>query len=73
MVTETKEIEMLLEKLPPDMKNEVANFIEYLINRSKKKQNRRKLKQNWAGALKEFKHQYTSVGLQHKASEWRDT
>ena len=31
----------------------------------------RKLKQDWAGGLAELAGEYTSVELQHKASEWR--
>ena len=31
----------------------------------------RKLKQDWAGGLAELAGEFTSVELQHKASEWR--
>ncbi len=32
----------------------------------------RKLRQDWAGGLAELAAEFTSVELQHKASEWRD-
>ena len=31
----------------------------------------RKLKQDWAGGLSDLAGEFTSVQLQHKASEWR--
>ena len=31
----------------------------------------RKLKQDWAGGLAEMAGEYTSVELQHEASDWR--
>ena len=31
----------------------------------------RKLKQDWAGGLADLAGEFTSVQLQHKASEWR--
>jgi hypothetical protein len=30
-----------------------------------------KLKQNWAGALSDYREKYTSLELQKKALEWR--
>jgi hypothetical protein len=32
-----------------------------------------KLKQDWAGGLSDLAGEFTSVQLQHKASEWRGT
>lgn len=57
------------DKLPPDVKQEAKDFIEFLMSR------RRPAKQpmtfSWAGGLEELKGQYTSVELQHKANDWR--
>ena len=33
----------------------------------------RKLKQNWAGGLSDLAGEFTSIQLQHQASEWRGT
>ena len=41
----------------------------FLITREKKPP--KKFKLDWVGRLSELKDQYTSVELQHKASEWR--
>lgn len=59
----------LLEKLPPDLQQEVRDFIEFLLERRRKP--RSKPKFDWAGALRDIRKQYTSVELQHKISEWR--
>jgi hypothetical protein len=64
------EIEEIAKKLPPDLRIQVQNFMEFLIER--KKQNRRTtLRQDWAGALRDVKSEYTSLDLQKKALEWR--
>jgi hypothetical protein len=64
------EIEEMAKKLPPDLRIQVQNFIEFLIER--KKQNRRPtLRQDWAGALRDLKNEYTSLDPQKKALEWR--
>ncbi len=62
-------IEELIKRLPPEYHQEVIDFIEFLIER-KAHQPKGKLKLNWRGALKDLKHLYTSVDLQHKALEW---
>ena len=64
------EIEEMVKNLPPDIRIQVQNFVEFLIER--KKQNRRKiLCQDWAGALRDLKSEYTSLELQKKALLWR--
>jgi hypothetical protein len=64
------EIEEMAKKLPPDLRIQVQNFMEFLIER--KKQNRRAtMRQDWAGALRDVKSEYTSLDLQKKALQWR--
>jgi len=64
------EIEEMAKKLPPDLRIQVQNFMQFLIEQ--KKLNRRiTLRQDWAGALRDVKNEYTSLGLQKKALEWR--
>ena len=65
-----QEIQKKIFELTPDKQKEVIDFIEFLKNKSKRKQ-KKLLKFEWAGCLKELKDQYTSVELQHKISEWR--
>lgn len=62
-------VEELIKKLPPELQKEVEDFIRFLLEKQKKKQ-RRKLKMDWAGGLKEYRNQYTSLELQKKALEW---
>ena len=59
-----------IDKLPPDIEQEVKDFIEFLLKKRKKKP-RGKPKFDWAGTLKDLGEKYTSVELQHKISEWR--
>ena len=60
----------LIDQLPSELQREVRDFAEFLLEKKAKKAGR-KLRQNWAGALREYKGQYTSLELQKKASEWR--
>jgi len=60
----------LIKQLPPDLQQEVEDFVEFLTNKRARKTGR-KLRQDWAGALKEYRDQYTSLELQKKALEWR--
>ena len=59
-----------MEKLPPDLKQEVKDFVEFLLKKRVKK-TKKKLSMNWAGALRDYRDQYTSLELQKKALEWR--
>lgn len=60
----------LIKKLPPDLQQEVEEFVEFLTRKRARKKGR-KLRQDWAGALKEYRDLYTSLELQKKALEWR--
>ena len=69
----TGEMENISEKiknLPPELQREVENFVNSLMERKSGKTGR-KLRQDWAGALKDFRGKYTSCELQKKALEWR--
>lgn len=65
-----KTMEEMIKELPPDLKQEVQDFVEFLYEKKVKKR-AGKLKMSWAGALKELKDKYTSVELQHEISNWR--
>jgi hypothetical protein len=60
-------LEKLIQGLPPDLKQEVEDFIQFLLSkRAQKKGN--KLRQDWGGALKEYRQQYSALELQKKSS-----
>jgi len=59
-----------INELPPELRQEVEDFVLFLIERHKRKPGK-KLRQDWAGALKDYRGQYTSLDLQKKSLEWR--
>jgi hypothetical protein len=64
-----KSLDKIIKKLPPDLRQEVTDFAQFLL-RTKIKKRKKKLGLSWAGGLKEFRDQYTSLQLQKKALEW---
>jgi hypothetical protein len=70
MIEQTKPIEEMVKALPPEIQDEVRDFILFLMEKRAQKSGR-KLRQDWAGALKEYREQYTALDLQKKAVEWR--
>ena len=66
----TKPLEELIQELPPVLRAEVRDFVEFLLIKRERPGHHR-LRQDWAEALKSDNQQYTSVDLQHQASEWR--
>ena len=65
-------IEEKIKKLPPDLKKEVEDFVDFLLEKMKKKTGK-KLKLDWAGGLKEYKDKYTSLELQKKSLNGGET
>jgi hypothetical protein len=65
-----KNLEKLIQGLPPDLKKEVEDFIQFLLSKRAQKAGK-KLRQDWGGALKEYRQRYDAVELQKKALEWR--
>jgi hypothetical protein len=63
-------LEERINKLPPDLRREVEGFVEFLVEKRRKKP-RGVPSFGWAGALRDLRDKYTSVELQHKISEWR--
>ena len=57
--------------LPPEIKKEVLDYAEFLTRKYGCREEPGSFKFAWAGCLSHLKEQYTSVELQHKASEWR--
>ncbi|OGQ73168.1 MAG: hypothetical protein A2W73_06050 [Deltaproteobacteria bacterium RIFCSPLOWO2_12_55_13] len=65
-----KSIDERIKNLPPALKKEVEEFVNSLLKKRRKK-NGKRLRQDWAGALRDYRDQYTSLELQKKALEWR--
>ena len=65
-----RSLEEIIKKLPPEYEQEVEDFVRFLIEKQSRKQGR-KLRQDWAGALRDYRDQYTSMELKKKALEWR--
>ncbi|MCL5982202.1 MAG: DUF2281 domain-containing protein [Firmicutes bacterium] len=62
-------ISELVEKLPPDLQQEVRDFAEFLLDKRVTKQTG-ELRLHWRGALRDLREKHTSVELQHKLMEW---
>jgi uncharacterized protein with gpF-like domain len=65
-----KSIDERIKNFPPALRKEVEEFVNSLL-KTRKKKNGKKLRQDWAGALRDYRAQYTSLELQKKALEWR--
>lgn len=70
MSERSKPLEVMVKELPPEMQQEVRDFVEFLMEKRTHKPKGR-LKLDWSGALRDLRDQYTSVELQHKVLEWR--
>lgn len=64
------QIEDLIRDLPPDLRQEVEDFVEFLLTKQAQK-SRSRPTFRWAGALKDLRTEFTSVELQHRIAEWR--
>ena len=71
MSNSSKSLLELVNNLPPPFHKEVKDFVENLMQKRERKTSTT-LRQDWAGALKDYKDKYTSLELQKKALEWRD-
>ena len=60
-----KSIEERIKELPPELQQEVEDFVEFLIEKRARKP-KAQLKLDWRGALRDLRDQYTSVELQHE-------
>lgn len=62
-----KELHDMIDTLPNELLDKVSVFLDSIAE--KKTEN--KLSFVWKDSLKEFKNNFTSTDLQHKATEWR--
>lgn len=67
-----KDIETKISELPEDLRKEILDYLEFLLEKYKgEKPAAKKFKFDWEGGLAEIPEKFTSVDLQHKALEWR--
>lgn len=76
--TEAGALEAIVRSLPIEAQREVWDFVEFLVEKWTRKERGEQagessgpLRQDWAGALRDYRTQYTSLELEQKALEWR--
>ena len=69
MHNQKRPLDQMVKDLPPEIQEEVRDFVEFLLEKRVRRQ-KAKLRLDWAGALRELRDEYTSVDLQHKALQW---
>ena len=67
--SQRRSLEAIIKELPPELLAEVRDFAEFLLEKRLRRV-ARPLDQRWAGALRDYRDQYTSLELQKKALEW---
>ena len=62
-----------IEHLPSDVQKQLVEYIEFLLSKYSKKPKRsnKAFKFDWEGGLKNLKHKYSSVELQHLTNDLR--
>ena len=70
MTIAAESLEELVRDIPPELRGEIRDFIEFALSRRGRRRGAA-LRQDWAGALSEYRHQYTSLDLQREALSWR--
>lgn len=70
MSAQVKSLDEIIKELPPHSQAEVRDFAEFLLSKRQEKR-AGTLRQNWAGALSDYRDEYTSLELQKKSLEWR--
>jgi hypothetical protein len=69
MQEQRQTLEQMVNELPPELQEEVRDFVEFLLEKRVRKP-KAELTLSWRGALRDMREQYTSVDLQHKALQW---
>ena len=70
MTVAAKRLEELVREVPPELRGEIRDFIEFLLARRGRRRGAT-LRQDWAGSLSDYRHEYTSLDLQREALSWR--
>ena len=58
MAEKSKSLEELVKQLPPASQQEIRNFVEFLLEKNRKRADR--VHQDWAGLLRDQRDKYTS-------------
>ena len=69
MSSMSESVEERIRKLPPDLQNDVLNYIDTLYRRSQQA-GTGKFRFAWEGCLSHLGTRYSSVDLQHKVLDW---
>ena len=72
MADQSMSLEELIRDLSPELREQVREFTQYLVDR-KTGHSQIPLDLGLRGILSDLLDQYTSVELQHKLAEWRDS
>ncbi len=65
----TIELEQKVRQLSPSLQREVSDFVDFLFqHRVSRKPG--KMRFRWAGGLRRFRNQFTSLELQKKSLNW---
>lgn len=70
MQTPVKPLTELVRDLPLVVEQEVRDFVEFLLTKHDREPGKM-LRQDWAGALSDYRLEFTSLELQAKSLEWR--
>lgn len=66
------EIESKMQELPPELKRELLDYLDFLMQKYKSSEKKtKKFRFDWEGGLSHLKNEFTSVELAHKSLEWR--
>ena len=70
---DTRSLPELVQELSPDAQEVVRDLVELLLARPLASAQSKScpLRQDWADALSAYREQFTSLDLQHRASDWR--
>jgi hypothetical protein len=64
-----KSLDELIHELPPDLKEEVRDFAQFLVD-TKVRPKQDRLRLTWAGGLSDLRDQFTSLNLQKESLGW---
>ncbi len=68
METGVRSLVEMIEALPPELQQEVREFVEFVCQRHTRRAE--PLRLDWRGALRDLREKYTSVELQHQIRDW---
>lgn len=66
-----KTLEKKISQLPPGLVIKLDDYLDYLLSQNRLNIHANKLKQTWAGGLKDYSNKYSSLELQKLALKWR--